>query len=98
MKNIVALAAGEAEFEGREVGLLADDLRRFLDGKPILARPTPWWERTWKWVRRHPALAVVTVASQGHAPLLKDGPTIEAIRQFLDATDVGETMGTLAFA
>ena len=48
--------------------------------------------------RRHPALAVVTVASQGHAPLLKDGPTIEAIRQFMVATDVGETLGTLAIA
>jgi pimeloyl-ACP methyl ester carboxylesterase len=48
--------------------------------------------------RRHPALAVVTVASQGHAPLLKDGPTIEAIRQFLVATDVGESVGALAIA
>jgi pimeloyl-ACP methyl ester carboxylesterase len=48
--------------------------------------------------RRHPALAVVTVASQGHAPLLKDGPTIEAIRQFLVATDVNEAIGTLAIA
>jgi pimeloyl-ACP methyl ester carboxylesterase len=48
--------------------------------------------------RRHPALAVVTVASQGHAPLLKDGPTIEAIRQFLVATDVGQTLGALAIA
>jgi pimeloyl-ACP methyl ester carboxylesterase len=48
--------------------------------------------------RRHPALAVVTVASQGHAPLLKDGPTIEAVRQFLVATDVSEAAGTLAMA
>jgi WD40 repeat protein/serine/threonine protein kinase len=36
---------------------LADDLGRFLALKPILARPTPWWERTVKWIRRRKALS-----------------------------------------
>jgi hypothetical protein len=48
--------------------------------------------------RRHPALATVTVANQGHAPLLKDGPTIEAIRRFLLDTDVSRRVATLAIA
>ena len=38
---------------------LADDLRRFLDSKPVMARPTPVWERSWKWARRRPAAAAV---------------------------------------
>jgi WD40 repeat protein/serine/threonine protein kinase len=39
---------------------LADDLRRFLDNQPILARPVAWPERLGKWVRRRPAIAALT--------------------------------------
>jgi predicted Ser/Thr protein kinase len=36
---------------------LAGDLRRFLDGKPTVARPLSWAETSWRWCRRHPAVA-----------------------------------------
>jgi serine/threonine protein kinase/predicted Zn-dependent protease len=46
---------------------LADDLQRFVQGEPIRARPTPVWERAWKWARRRKALvalyAVITAAA-----------------------------------
>src|SRR5439155_11560005 len=38
---------------------LADDLRRFLAGEPIRARPTPLWERGLKWAKRRPAVAAL---------------------------------------
>jgi tetratricopeptide (TPR) repeat protein len=38
---------------------LAEDLRRFQAGEPIMARPTSLWERTFKWARRRPAVAAL---------------------------------------
>jgi WD40 repeat protein len=36
---------------------LADDLRQFLDGQPVTARPVTPFERALKWARRRPAVA-----------------------------------------
>lgn len=36
---------------------LSDDLQRFLDDRPIQARPIGVVERTWRWIRRNKALA-----------------------------------------
>jgi WD40 repeat protein/serine/threonine protein kinase len=42
---------------------LAEDVRRFLAGEPILARPTSRWQLAWKWARRKPAAAALMVVS-----------------------------------
>jgi tetratricopeptide (TPR) repeat protein len=52
-------------------GELAEDLRRFLAGEPIKARPVGRWERLRKWARRRPAAAaLVALAALSAAGLV----------------------------
>jgi tetratricopeptide (TPR) repeat protein len=44
---------------------LAEDLRRYLDDRPILARRVGPIERTWRWSRRNPAIAALSLLLLG---------------------------------
>jgi WD40 repeat protein len=44
---------------------LADDLRRWLENKPVVARPVGLLGRAWRWTRRNPAVAALLVAVGG---------------------------------
>jgi tetratricopeptide (TPR) repeat protein/tRNA A-37 threonylcarbamoyl transferase component Bud32 len=52
---------------------LADDLRSFLDDRPILARRASPRERLWRWTRRHPAWAALALVSTLAVLLLAGG-------------------------
>ncbi len=52
---------------------LADDLRRFREGRPIQARPVGWAERSWRWCRRNPTAAALLVTALALVGLASGG-------------------------
>ena len=52
---------------------LADDLRRFGEGRPIQARPVGWGERSWRWCRRNPTAAALLVTALALVGLASGG-------------------------
>ncbi len=52
---------------------LADDLKRFGEGRPIHARPVGWGERSWRWCRRNPAVAALLVTALALVGLASSG-------------------------
>lgn len=78
---------------------LAEDLHRFLDGRPITARPLGLIERYWRWSRRNPSAAALAGSLVLLVTLTLIGMTALAIyaeRQWERAVN-GERMADLRF-
>lgn len=60
---------------------LAEELRRFLAGRPILARPITRVQRGWRWCRRNPAVASLAGTIAALLVLLAVVGPIVAVKQ-----------------
>jgi serine/threonine protein kinase len=60
--------------------VLAEDVRRFLADRPILARRSSLAERTWRWCRRNPAVAALTALMVTMLVAVAVGSTVTAVR------------------
>jgi eukaryotic-like serine/threonine-protein kinase len=81
---------------------LGDDLRRYLAGEPIRARPAGRVERAWRWARRRPAVAALLAVFA--IVLAAGGTTLAVLWRRADdadsqrATAKGETVKSRASA
>ncbi len=99
LDQIIAIAlAKRPEDRYRSAAAMSEDLRAWLEGRPLLSRPVPWTRRALKFVRRHrlavlAALAVVVVGIVGVIATLLQ--TYEARRQAQTARAVRDTLTQL---
>jgi tetratricopeptide (TPR) repeat protein len=64
LETIVLKAiAHEPWYRYASAAAMAEDLRRFLEDRPIAARPIAPPERLWRWCRRSPAVAGLTLTT-----------------------------------
>jgi serine/threonine protein kinase/WD40 repeat protein len=64
----------------QEVAALAEDLRRFLADRPVLARRSTAMERTWRWCRRNPLVASLTASVAVLAAVLLGSSLLSNVR------------------
>lgn len=89
--EIICLKAMAKEPESRYQSMaeLRDDLQRFLNGQPILARPVPPSQRLRLWCRRNPRLALALASTIGSLLL---GTSVSTVLWLQSATNARQAM------
>ena len=71
---------------------LAEDLRRFLDGQPIQARPVSTGERLWRWGRRNPGWAAMLATLAALLTVIAVGASVSywSLQRAFERTQLAE--------
>ncbi len=77
---------------------LAADLQRFVEDRPILARQSGIAERTWRWCKRNPAVASLTVSVLILLLVIAGGALLSNLRLAAALKDVGKERDAKAAA
>jgi tRNA A-37 threonylcarbamoyl transferase component Bud32 len=77
----ICLKAISKDMEKRysSVEAFADDLKAYLEGRPIAARPVGPVERVWRWAKRNPKVAALSASLVGLAATLLVGALVAAL-------------------
>ena len=79
LDNICLMSiAKDAGHRYQTAGQFAEDLQRYLDGRPVMARDTTRYEKFRMWCGRNPGIATLTAAVFGLLLMLGIGSTIAA--------------------
>jgi serine/threonine protein kinase/WD40 repeat protein len=57
---------------------LRDELRRFIEGRPVKTRPVPAYAQFWRWCKRNPWLAAANIAAAAVTTILAIGMSLAA--------------------
>jgi serine/threonine protein kinase/WD40 repeat protein len=77
---VLKALAREPSLRYRDAAEVAGDLRRFLEGRPVVARRSSIAERAWLWSRRNPAIAALAVMVVGLLAVVAVGSSLAALR------------------
>jgi WD40 repeat protein/serine/threonine protein kinase len=93
LETIVHTAvAKEPASRYRTAAAMADDLRRYLKGEPIQARPIGRAERAWRWCRRNPVVASLSAGVVLSLAAMLILVSLYAVRERARALDLQENL------
>jgi WD40 repeat protein/serine/threonine protein kinase len=93
LETIVHTAvAKEPASRYRTAAAMADDLRRYLKGEPIHARPIGRAERAWRWCRRNPVVAGLSAGVVLSLAVMLLLVSLYAVRERARALDLQQSL------
>jgi serine/threonine protein kinase/WD40 repeat protein len=77
---------------------VGDDLRRFLEDRPVLARRSTPVERFWRWCRRNPWLAAANITAAAVTTILAIVSTVAALSYRDQRNQIGRNLKAIQVA